>query len=147
MMALVATTMVACSNNQDVFDGGAIEKTAKQSYAENFAKKYPNVNINQNWDFSSKQSDYRLGSNNKARTRAGEGGITTGSWYEVDNNTLAWMHEQLVEGQDNRKLGNPFYMTVPGNDFTITSARWPEDPGGPRYSCPIAPVSLRRNNR
>ena len=119
MMALVATTMVACSNNQDVFDGGAIEKTAKQSYAENFAKKYPNVNINQNWDFSSKQSDYRLGSKNKARTRAGEGGITTGSWYEVDNNTLAWMHEQLVEGEDNRRLGNPFYMTVPGNDFTI----------------------------
>ena len=119
LMALVATSMVACSNNQDVFDGGAIEKTAKQSYAENFAKKYPNVNINQNWDFSSKQSDYRLGSKNKARTRAGEGGITTGSWYEVDNNTLAWMHEQLVEGQDNRKLGNPFYMTVPGNDFTI----------------------------
>lgn len=119
MMALVTTTMVACSNNQDVFDGGAIEKTAKQSYAENFAKKYPNVDMNQNWDFSGKQSDYRLGSNNKARTRAGEGGITTGSWYEVDNNTLAWMHEQLVEGQDNRKLGNPFYMTVPGNDFTI----------------------------
>lgn len=119
MMALVATSMVACSNNQDVFDGGAIEKTAKQSYAENFAKKYPNVDMNQNWDFSSKQSDYRLGSKNKARTRAGEGGITTGSWYEVDNNTLAWMHEQLVEGQDNRKLGNPFYMTVPGNDFTI----------------------------
>jgi len=119
MMALVTTTMVACSNNQDVFDGGAIEKTAKQSYAENFAKKYPNVNINQNWDFSSKQSDYRLGSKNKARTRAGEGGITTGSWYEVDNNTLAWMHEQLVEGVDNRSLGNPFYMTVPGNDFTI----------------------------
>ena len=119
MMALVATTMVACSNNQDVFDGGAIEKTAKQSYAENFAKKYPNVDMNQNWDFSSKQSDYRIASGNKAHTRAGEGGITTGSWYEVDNNTLAWMHEQLVEGQDNRKLGNPFYMTVPGNDFTI----------------------------
>ena len=119
MMALVTTTMVACSNNQDVFDGGAIEKTAKQSYAENFVKKYPNVNINQNWDFSTKQSDYRLGSNNKARTRAGEGAITKGSWYEVDNNTLAWMHEQLVEGEDNRSLGNPFYMTVPGNDFTI----------------------------
>jgi len=118
MMALVTTTMVACSNN-DVFDSTAVEKTAKQSYAENFAKKYPNVNINQNWDFSSKQSDYRLGSKNKARTRAGEGGITTGSWYEVDNNTLAWMHEQLVEGVDNRSLGNPFYMTVPGNDFTI----------------------------
>lgn len=119
MMALVTTTMVACSNNQDVFDGGAIEKTAKQSYAENFAKKYPNVDMNQNWDFSSKQIDYRIASGNKAHTRAGEGAITKGSWYEVDNNTLAWMHEQLVEGVDNRSLGNPFYMTVPGNDFTI----------------------------
>ena len=119
LMALVATSMVACSNNQDVFDGGAIEKTAKQSYAENFAKKYPNVDMNQNWDFSSKQSDYRIASGNKAHTRAGEGAITKGSWYEVDNNTLAWMHEQLVEGVDNRSLGNPFYMTVPGNDFTI----------------------------
>ena len=42
MMALVTTTMVACSNN-DVFDSTAVEKTAKQSYAENFAKKYPNL--------------------------------------------------------------------------------------------------------
>jgi hypothetical protein len=75
--------------------------------------------MNQNWDFSSKQSDYRIASGNKAHTRAGEGAITKGSWYEVDNNTLAWMHEQLVEGVDNRSLGNPFYMTVPGNDFTI----------------------------
>lgn len=120
MMALAATAMVACSNNNDLFDGGtAVEKSAKQTYAENFAKKYPNVDMSKGWDFSSKQSDFRIGSVNKARTRAGEGGITAGSWYEVDNNTLAWMHEQLVEGQDNRKLGNPFYMTVPGNDFTI----------------------------
>ena len=120
MMALAATAMVACSNQTDLFEGGAaVEKSAKQTYAENFAKKYPNVDMSKGWDFSSKQSDYRIGSVNKARTRAGEGAITAGSWYEVDNNTLAWMHEQLVEGQDNRKLGNPFYMTVPGNDFTI----------------------------
>ena len=95
------------------------DRRAKATYAENFTKKYPNVDLNQSWDYSTKQSDYRLGSGNKARTRAGEGGITKGSWYEVDNNTLSWMHEQLVEGKDNRKLGNPFYMTVPGNDFTI----------------------------
>ena len=121
MMALVTTTMVACSNNQDVFDGGAIEKTAKQSYAENFAKKYPNVDMNQNWDFSHKNTAYTLGAtgNYKVRTRAGEGSWTKESWYEVDNNTLDWMHEQLVEGEDHRALGSPFYMTIPNNDFYI----------------------------
>jgi len=37
MMALAATAMVACSNNNDLFDGGAaVEKSAKQTYAENF---------------------------------------------------------------------------------------------------------------
>ena len=119
MMVIAASTMVACTKNADLFDSSAIEQNAKATYAENFTKKYPNVDLNQSWDYSTKQSDYRLGSGNKARTRAGEGGITKGSWYEVDNNTLSWMHKQLVEGQDNRKLGNPFYMTVPGNDFTI----------------------------
>ena len=119
MMVIAASTMVACTKNADLFDSSAIEQNAKATYAENFTKKYPNVDLNQSWDFSTKQSDYRLGSGNKARTRVGEGSIVNGSWYEVDNNTLSWMHEQLVEGQDNRKLGNPFYMTVPGNDFTI----------------------------
>ena len=119
MMVIAASSMVACTKNADLFDSSAIEQNAKATYAENFTKKYPNVDLNQSWDFSTKQSDYRLGSGNKARTRAGEGGITKGSWYEVDNNTLSWMHKQLVEGQDNRKLDNPFYMTVPGNDFTI----------------------------
>ena len=119
MMVIAASTMVACTKNADLFDSSAIEQNAKATYAENFTKKYPNVDLNQSWDFSTKQSDYRLGSGNKARTRAGEGSIVNGSWYEVDNNTLSWMHEQLVEGEDNRSLGNPFYMTVPGNDFTI----------------------------
>ena len=123
MMVVAAAALTACSSNTDLYDTNVINEgkqvSVKESYVENFAKKYPNVDLNQSWDFSTKQSDYRMGSNNKVRTRANDGGITAGSWYEVDNNTLDWMHEQLVEGQDNRSLGNPFYMTVPGNDFTI----------------------------
>ena len=123
MMVVAAAALTACSSNTDLYDTNVINEgkqvSVKESYVENFAKKYPNVDLNQSWDFSTKQSDYRMGSNNKVRTRANDGGITAGNWYEVDNNTLAWMHEQLVEGQDNRSLGNPFYMTVPGNDFTI----------------------------
>ena len=100
MMVVAAAALTACSSNTDLYDTNVINEgkqvSVKESYVENFAKKYPNVDLNQNWDFSTKQSDYRMGSNNMARTRANDGGITAGSWYEVDNNTLAWMHEQLV---------------------------------------------------
>lgn len=122
MMALVTTTMVACSNNQDVFDGGAIEKTAKQSYAENFAKKYPNVDMNQNWDFSSKTPYFSFSNNNgnHAGTRAAVSyDFTEGAKQEVDLSTVEWMKDNLKEGKPNRSLGKAFYMTVPGTEFTI----------------------------
>ena len=112
-----AVLLTACSS-KDLFDGNAVENNPKASYAENFAKKYVNIDMNQSWDYSHKQSDFRLvgtSKGQKAMTRAGEGGFTEGDWYEVDNNTLAWMQETLEEGTDNRSLGNPFYMTVPGN--------------------------------
>ena len=119
MMVIAAAAFTACSST-DMYDEAKVENNQKGTYADNFAKKYPNVNMNQSWDFSTKQSDFKLNTlSNRAHTRAGEGGFTSGSWYEVDNNTLAWMHDQLVEGEDNRAKGNPFYMTVPGNDFTI----------------------------
>lgn len=132
MMVFAATTMVACTNN-DLFDSTAIEQNAKATYAENFAKKYPNVDLNQNWDYSTKTSYFSFGNDmSRALTRAAvDYNFVAGSWYEVDNNTLAWMHEKLTEGQDNRNLGKPFYMTVPGNEFTIipifqgeAGARW-----------------------
>ena len=121
-MALVTTTMVACSNNQDVFDGGAIEKTAKQSYAENFAKKYPNVDMNQNWDFSSKTPYFSFSNNNgnHAGTRAAVSyDFTEGAKQEVDLSTVEWMKDNLKEGKPNRSLGKAFYMTVPSTEFTI----------------------------
>lgn len=120
MVLSIATFVLTACSKTDLYDEHFVENNAKAEYAANFQKKYPNVDMSKGWDFSNKQSDFTLpSSNKKARTRAGEGGFTKGDWYEVDNNTLDWMHEQLVEGQDNRKLGNPFYMTVPGNDFTI----------------------------
>ena len=122
LMALVATSMVACSNNQDVFDGGAIEKTAKQSYAENFAKKYPNVDMNQNWDFSSKTPYFSFSNNNgnHAGTRAAVSyDFEKGETQVVDLSTVEWMKDNLKEGKPNRSLGKAFYMTVPGTEFTI----------------------------
>lgn len=121
MMVLAAAAMMtACSNSgEDLYDNTYNEKAVKASYAENFVKKYPNVNLNQSWDFSHKNASYSLGTTPKAGTRAGSGSWSTQDWYEVDNNTLTWMHEQLVEGEDHRGLGSPFYMTIPNNDFYI----------------------------
>ena len=122
MTVALAVTLMACSS-EDLFDGKAVEDLQRTSYAENFVKKYPNVDLSQSWDFSSKQSIFSLGNmtgNNVTRARSAQSGtFTERGWYEVENTTLEWMHEKLVEGQDNRALGKPFYMSVPGNDFTI----------------------------
>mgnify|MGYP007069891356 CR=1 FL=1 len=131
MMAFAAVAMTACV--KDSVDMTQTEQLAKATYAENFAKKYPNVSLNQSWDLTSKSFDFSLpvSGNGSRRASAVDYNFTRGDWYEVDNNTLSWMHEQLVEGQDNRSLGNPFYMSVPGNEFTIVpiyqgvaGARW-----------------------
>ena len=130
MMVLAAATLAACGE-KDLYNGDdnvvtpenteLNEINAKAEYAYNFSAKYSNVNLNtQSWDFSHKSSTYSLGEQTTAaRTRAEGGSWSKGSWYEVDNATLDWMHKKLTEGEDHRNLGTPFYMSVPGNDFTI----------------------------
>lgn len=121
MMILTVAGMTACANT-DVYDETFVENNQKGSYADNFAKKYPNVSLNQSWDFSSKTPYFTFDGSNRseARTRAGEDySFTSGNWYEVENTTVDWMQEKLTEGIDHRTLGKPFYMTVPGNEFTI----------------------------
>ena len=121
MMVIAAVAFTACSSS-DVYNEHAVEDNVKATYAENFVKKYPNVDMSKGWDFSTKKPVLTFGTSAKAGTRAGEDGSgswSAGDWYEVDNNTLSWMHEQLKEGLDHRNLGSPFYMSVPGNEFTI----------------------------
>lgn len=122
IMIGAAALLTACSS-RDLFDENGIENNTKASYAENFVKKYANVNMNQSWDYSHKQGYFTLGGLSdkirKAITRAGEETITKGDWYEVDNNTLTWMQETLEEGEVNSSLGKAFVMSVPNNDFTL----------------------------
>ena len=118
-MVLAAATLAACSS-KDLYDPNYQEANTKDAYASNFTQKYPEVSLNQSWDFSSKNPSFWFSSNSAVLlTRAGEYSITEGEDYIIDNNQLAWMKQQLVEQRDNRKLGNPFYMTVPNNSFTI----------------------------
>ena len=124
-MVVMLTTvfMVACQST-DLFDEQAKERDTKAQYAEYFSKSYPDVTLNQNWDYSNKNEAYSLPTsiNRSAVTRATRGAnyqLTAGGEYEVDNSTLTWMKEKLKDGKDNRSLGKPFYMKTPGNSFTI----------------------------
>ena len=125
MMTMTVIALTAC-NNKDLFDEQTLENNTKSEYAANFVKKYPNVDMSNGWDFSTKTPYYGFSSNSAttrttAMTRAGEsnGGFTQTGWYEVDNSTVTWMQQKLVESKDNRSLGNPFYMSVPAEEFTI----------------------------
>lgn len=121
LMAAAILTLVlgACSNN-DLFDETAFEQQLKATYSENFVKKYPDVNLNQTWDYSCKSFNYGLPTNiNKVRTRAGEDDYSFGDWYYVEKATLDYMHNELPEGKNNSSKGNAFYMTVPSEEFTI----------------------------
>ena len=87
MTVALAVTLMACSS-EDLFDGKAVENLQRTSYAENFVKKYPNVDLSQSWDFSSKQSIFSLGNmtgNNVTRARSAQSGtFTERGWYEVE---------------------------------------------------------------
>lgn len=68
---IAASALVACTNNDFTFDSEAYEKDVKKTYSENFVSKYSGVDLNQSWDYSSKQGSYSLpGSGAKAVTRA-----------------------------------------------------------------------------
>lgn len=118
LVTMGVAALTACSE-KDLYDEQAYEQQQKATYAENFAKKYPNVSLNQSWDFSTGQYEYSLPATRSLGTRAGYSPIT-GDWYEVPNNVLSWMHGELVEGEDNRPKGYPFTLKVPqSGEFTI----------------------------
>ena len=122
VVMLTTVFMVACQST-DLFDEQARERDIKAQYAENFSKSYPNVTLNQNWDYSNKNEAYSLpASINRAitrGTRAADLQLAQSGEYVVDNSTLTWMKGKLKDGNDNRSLGKPFYMKAPGNSFTI----------------------------
>lgn len=121
-MFTAVAALTACTGDKDLFDPQAMERELKAEYAASFSHKYQDINLNQSWDYSDKSTSYSLGSASSAAarfTRAENYSMKIGEDYEVDNNTLAWMTDKLKEKRNNRALGNPFYMSVPNNSFTI----------------------------
>ena len=106
MNCAAVAMFTACSNN-DLGDLPDLSTQKAQEYAEQFSQKYPNVSLNQNWDYSDKAANFSLSLPQfKAPvTRAGNGSMTKSEdWYEVDLNMNKWMQEQLKELENNKKV-------------------------------------------
>ena len=126
LMATVIVSMVSCSKDHDVFNNSAVEQQHKSEFESNFIKKYGAVDPEQTWDFAKMYPTYSLSGNTilpRNLTRAvidgGSEYMSIGDWYEVDAKTIEWMKKKLPDGRNHEDLGNPFYMIVPQNEFSI----------------------------
>jgi len=103
-----------------VYDEHATENFAKSNYAEGFAKAYPSVSLNQSWDFSSGQVTYSLpGSDDGERMLTRGAADCTVEEFLVEGSVPSYVHTNLKAGMNNKEKGDPFYMQVPDNPFTI----------------------------
>lgn len=112
--------IVGCSS-KDLYDEKAIEEKVDATYTDNFQKKYPNVDLNQDWDYTTGQVTYSLPSSSsgtRALTRGDGFELTTGEFF-LEGSVSDYMHDNMKAGMDNKEKGNPFYMKVPENPFTI----------------------------
>ena len=122
-MTAVVVAITSCTKAEDLFDydGYMAQKTSE--YEANFVKKYGAVDPNKSWDLTSNRPQYSFPSEERS-TRA----ITrdAGATYSIDEGTfyvektvLEWCFDKIPAGKNNSNQGNPFYLTVPGNPFTI----------------------------
>jgi len=130
--AMAVLGAVSCSKS-DMYDPAQVEENkkaqeeakieqAKTDYENNFVKTYGEIDPNQSWDFSTGDEYFNIPSSSKAGTRGETPSYTmtkSENYYNIQDATLDKMGEVFKEGEDNRALGKPFAMTVPGNKFTI----------------------------
>lgn len=124
LILCAAILLTACAKNSDIFSDDNRQKSLKEAYSDNFRNTYPNVNLNQSWDYSLKVPTLSLPASGNASAPGRRASAVNYSWtegepYEVEQSTLDWMKQYLVESKDNRALGKPFYMKVPSNSFSI----------------------------
>lgn len=55
LISLGAAVLFTACSSTDLYDPNAVQDAAKADYAANFVKKYAGVDLNQSWDFSTKQ--------------------------------------------------------------------------------------------
>lgn len=105
----------SCANTEDLYDPAKADALLKAEYSANFIAKFGEIAPDYSWDATSIYPQYQ---STRAVTDVNYKPVV-GDYYEVEENTLNWLDNKLKEKNDNRKLGKPFMMTVPGNEFTI----------------------------
>ena len=118
--ALLGVAFMSCSKT-DVYDSNAEYERQKSVYTSSFVKKYGEINPNQSWDFCTMAPSYSLESSGRAFTR-GDGSVNadaTKGEMIVGQSTIQWMFNNMTAGNNNVKKGEPFFLLVPQNSFTI----------------------------
>lgn len=120
----VAGTFSSCNDDYNYkYDENYEEKLVLAQYEENFKKKFGEISSDQSWDFSSGSTYYLADNdadNSKNQTRAaGSYTPVVKDYYEVENSTLYAITTMLKEHENNSKIGKPFGLKVPSNNFSI----------------------------
>lgn len=123
-LAIIGVAFSACTKSDFIEEQNeAIAEQHIAEYEANFVKKYGAVNPNKSWDLTTNHPEYSFPSEQSStraftRDAAATYSKTEGT-FNVEQSVLNWCFEKIPAGKNNTGEGTPFYLTVPGNDFTI----------------------------
>lgn len=121
-LTAVAVAFTSCAKTEDLFDNDAYVAQKKSEYEANFVKKYGAVDPNKSWDLTTNHPEYSFTSEKNSARAITRGDATyskTEGTFNVEQSVLQWCFEKIPAGKNNTGQGTPFYLTVPGNPFTI----------------------------
>ena len=122
-LAIIGVALSSCSKSDFIEEANeAIAAQQVSQYEANFIKKYGPVNPNKSWDLTTNHPEYSFPSeesSTRALTRTAVTYSKTEGSFNVEKSVLEWCFEKIPAGKDNTGQGTPFYLTVPGNAFTI----------------------------
>ena len=118
----MGTAFMSCAK-ENLFDSEAATQKVVAEYEANFVKKYGPVDPNQTWDFASKTPVRTLPSMSAITRGEGDPEITvtagTPGTMTIDDDVIAWMHDNMKAGSNNSGIGSPFYSVASKSSFTI----------------------------
>lgn len=123
-LAIIGFAISSCSKGDFIEEQNeAIAEQHRAEYEANFIKKYGAVAPNKSWDLTTNHPEYSFPSE-QSSTRAftREAAATYSNvkgTFNVEQSVLEWCFEKIPAGKNNSNEGTPFYLTVPGNSFTI----------------------------
>lgn len=123
-LAIMGVAFSACSKSDFIDDqNAAIAEQHVAEYEANFIKKYGPVDPNKSWDLTTNHPEYSFSSEESSTRAFTRDAAATYSkaegTFNVEKSVLEWCFDKIPAGKNNSNQGTPFYLTVPGNPFTI----------------------------